>query len=594
MNNLTLSKILAATLAFGVILPFWGCQSQGNRPNPVVGRSNSMILHLQDDPAGLNPVNTVGAQTASLHNLIFDHLITLDPKSLELVPQLAASMPEISEDKLSYTFQLRPGLTFADGKPLTSEDVVFSFKALMNPFVSSAPRRAELHNFEDCISQGPETVIFKLIASGPFNLNRLAINFFVIPKHIYDPLNMSDAYSALDAKKASELGDAFTDSTRMAMLDFADFFEDEKYQRKKGFVIGSGRYIFDAWKSKQFLRFVKNENYWNNKSDAPFAMQGMDTLIYKVIPDQQTALMALKSGEIDFSDSFDPDQYHDQMSGEGYDTHFGKTNVPYPFYEYAGWNANIKGHPKKTFFADPNVRMALSKLIDVDDIVENLLFGTAAPIASMVYKSRKEYAKELSPIKFDEKGAIALLDAAGWIDQDGNGVREKMVQGEKVNFSFKLAYKTGNEIRKRIGRHIQDHFSKVGIEVELTEMEGGVLLSRLTKHEIEAWLGGWVYDSDEQDLFALFHSSQIRNGGYNWGSYANLEADSTMEQITVEWDEVTRMALHKKIQTILYNEQPYTLLFANSARIGWNKRLKNIGWYDQRPCYDPGQFSLAK
>lgn len=125
-------------------------------------------------------------------------------------------------------------------------------------------------------------------------------------------------------------------------------------------------------------------------------------------------------------------------------------------------------------------------------------------------------------------------------------------------------------------------------------MEGGVLLSRLTKHEIEAWLGGWVYDSDEQDLFALFHSSQIRNGGYNWGSYANLEADSTMEQITVEWDEATRMALHKKIQTILYNEQPYTLLFANSARIGWNKRLKNIGWYDQRPCYDPGQFSLAK
>jgi hypothetical protein len=66
-----------------------------------------------------------------------------------------------------------------------------------------------------------------------------------------------------------------------------------------------------------------------------------------------------------------------------------------------------------------------------------------------------------------------------------------------------------------------------------------------------------------------------------------------MERITKEWDPVARTALHRKIQQILYDDQPYTLLFTNSARMAWNKRLENEGWYGQRPCYDPGQFHLA-
>lgn len=591
MNSLKFLKSFTFLSLSAAFLLFAACGRIND--NPAKGRINTMILQLKDDPAGLNPVNTVGAETAVLHNLVFEHLIGLDPATLSLTPRLAREMPSISEDKLAYTFKLRKGLKFADDKPLTAEDVVFSFKTLMNPFISSAPRRAELHNFQNCEAIDDLTVKFTLSASGPFNLNRLAINFFVIPKHIYDPMGLSDGYTASAARDAEKMGEAFTDSSKSAMIEFAEFFEDDKFQREKGYVIGSGRYIFDGWESKQYIRFVKNKNFWNQLSKAPFDMQGMDTLLYKIIPDQNTALMALKSGEIDFSDNFDPAQFHEQMTGESFDRYFEKTNVPYPFYEYIGWNTNIKNEPKKVFFADANVRRALSKLVDVEEIVKNLLFETAEPIASMVYKSRKEYAKDLTIITYDDKGAKSLLDAAGWRDSDGDGIRDKIVQGEKVDFAFKLSYRADNELRRKIARHIKDKFASNGIQVETSEMDGSVLLERLKKHEIEAWLGGWVYDSDEQDLFALFHSSQILNGGYNWGSYSNMDADSTMEQITVEWDETKRMELHRKIQRILYQDQPYTLLFANSARIGWNKRLKNEGWYDQRPCYDPGQFSLS-
>ncbi len=571
-----------------------GCKPATVSDNPAKGRQKTMILHLTDDPVGLNPVNTVGATTVTLQNLLFDHLIGLDPKTLQLVPKLAQEMPIVSDDKLSFTFTLREGVEFADRTPMTSDDVVFSFKALLNPYVSSAPRRAELNNFQDCIALDARRVMFKLKASGPFNLNRLAINFFVIPRHIYDPNHICDGYTVAQARMAETFNDSLDEAAKEALMEFGEFFEDEKFQREKGYIVGSGRYVFDGWKAGQYVRFVKNDHYWNAGSKGLFDQQGMDTLVYKIIPDAQTAFQALKSGEIDFSDNFDAHQYKDDMAGESYDKHFGKVSVAYPFYEYIGWNQKIKDAPRRVFFADSRVRLAMSKIVDVADIVENMLNGTATPIVSMVYKDRPEYDRTLKPITHDEQAARMLLQEAGWIDADGNGVLEKLVQGQKVEFSFVLCYKRGNELRKSIARHVQDKCAKVGIHVDVQDLEGSVLLDRLKQHEIDAWLGGWVYDSDEQDLFSLFHSSQVVNGGFNWGSYTNVEADSTMAQITIEWDADKRMALHRKIQNILYNDQPYTLLFANSARMGWNKRLENQGWYGQRPCYDPGQFHLAE
>jgi ABC-type transport system substrate-binding protein len=576
------------------IFLFPACNSSSSDGNPAKGRIKTMILHLKEDPAGLNPVNTVGAETVNLHNLLFDHLIALDPKSFLLVPRLAEAMPTVSEDKLGLTFKLRKGVFFADGQPLTSKDVVFSFKAIMNPYVASAPRRAELQNFSDCFATDDYTVVFKLRNSGPFNLNRLAINFFVIPKHIYDPNNLSDGYNALDTQASAEIGDSINTPAKTAVMEFATFFDDEKFQRDKGYIVGSGRYVFEGWKSGQSVKLVKNLHYWNAASGSAFDQQGMDTLIYKIIPDIQTAMQALKSGEIDFSDNFDPNQYAEEMSGANYDRHFGKVSVPYPFYEYIGWNQNIKDSPEMNFFADRKVRWALSHLVDVNEIVENFLHGTAKPITSMIYFDRPEYNKDLKVIAYDESKAKTLLQEAGWVDTDGNGTIDKTVQGQKTEFAFTLSYKRGNELRKSISRHIEDKFKRVGIKVEVQELDGSILLDRLKKHEIDAWLGGWVYDSDEQDQFSLFHSSQILNEGYNWGSYSSAAADSVMEQIVVEWDDTKRYALHREIQQILYDDQPYTLLFANSARIGWNKRLVNTGWYGQRPCYDPGQFRPAQ
>lgn len=589
------SRKISSTLVwvlFGIIL-LSGCGEKG-ADNPVRDRQKTLIMHLQSDPIGMCPINSIGADAAYIHSLIFDHLIALDFQSLALKPQLAEAMPKVSPDRKSMTFKLRPGLKFADDNPLTAKDVEFSFKALMNPFVDSAPKRAELQNFRDCQAIDERTVVFGLANSGPFDLNRMAINFFVLPKHIFDPNDLTDAYTAAEASFAEKRPDSISPDLQMRLMAFANFFDDEKFQREKGFVVGSGRYIFDGWVANQNIRLVKNPNYWGRDMPGAAHAQEMDTLIYKTIPNLQTALQSLKSGEIDFGDKFSPEQFQDKMSGPDFERFFGKHDQAYPYYEYIGWNSRIRNHPERTFFSDARIRMALSQLVDVDEIISNIMFGTARPITSMVYADRPEYNKTLQPITYNEEAAKAMLFEAGWSDTDGDGILDKTEMNQKVDFSFTLSYRQGNEIRERIARHVKNKLKKVGIEVEVQSLDWSVMLDRLKKHELDAWLGAWVYDSDEQDLYSLFHSSQIMNDGYNWTGFNNPLADATMEAIVHTWDQGNRFELHRKIQKILYEEQPYTLLFANSARIGYNKRVKTDHWYGQRPCYHPGEFHLSK
>lgn len=552
-----------------------------------------MVMHLTSDPQGLNPLNTVGASANLIHNLLFDHLVALDHSTLALKPVLATAMPEISEDGKTYTFTLRQDIRFADGKPVTAKDVEFSFKAIMNPFVDSAPRRSELHNFSDCRTLSPQKIAFYLKESGPFNLNRLAINFFVLPAHIYDPQGLTQAYTGEQAVLAETAPNSLDTSTLEALRRFAEHFEDEKFQREKGFVLGSGRYVFDGWETGQTIRLVKNAQYWNKGVADPSAQQQMDTLVFRTIPDVQTAYQALKSGEIDFSDAFEPDQY-EEMTGPSFEGNFERRSVSYPFYEYIGWNTRIQSNGRRNFFEDRRVRWALSHLVDVNGIIENTMHGTATPITSLVYHERPEHNKTLQPIPYDEAKAKQLLAEAGWKDTDNDGILDREVQGQKIPFQFELSYKRGSELRRRIGLYVQEKFKKVGVGMTLQELDWSVMLQRLKAHQLDAWIGAWVYDSDEQDLYSLFHSSQIANEGYNWTGFAHPRADSVMEAITREWDQEKRFEGHRAIQQILYDEQPYTLLFANSARIAFNKRLRTDHWYGQRPCYDPGQFYVVE
>jgi len=586
LNFLKAKSLTLIAVAFGIF--FAGCSSPDPK-NPVSGRHKTAIFHLASDPAGMNPYVAVGAKEAFLHSLLFDHLIELDFQTLRLIPQVATELPTVSPDKSSMTFHLRPDVKFSDGIPLTASDVEFSFKALMNPFVEASPKRIELQHFQDCVALDSTTIIFDLKDAGPFDLNRLAINFFILPKHIYDPDNLTDHFSGKEAKLAAEELETCDPQLKAKLKAAARLFNASRYQREKGYVIGSGKFAFDHWTFGQSIRMIKNPNYWNQDIQI-----GMDTIIFKTIPDLQTSYQALKSGEIDFGSAFTPDQYYNEMEGEQFDRFFNKESISYPFYEYVGWNMTTHQDPQRNLFQDKKVRRAMSHLINVQEIIDNIMMGTATPIVSMVYHQREEYNRDLAPFPYNPELATTLLEEAGWKDTDGDGILDKQMEGKQIDFRFSLYYPNTNETRGRIARHIQQTMSKVGIKVHVKSMSWKAMYPRLKQHALDAWIGGWAFDSDEQDCYSIFHSSQILNSGYNWMSYSSLQADSVMEAIVSEWNPEKRLTLHRNIQEILYEDQPYTLLFSNSARIAYNNRMTNNKWYGQRPCYRVWEICTTK
>lgn len=583
------SLVVAGLLMAGLLS---SCGGGGAGGGVAVSRVKTMVIHVLSDPQGINPFITTDALTTYIENMVFENLIVLDANTLELRPLLAEALPTISDDHTIITFKINPKAKFSDGRSVTAADVVFSYKAVMNPECETANARAELHHFTDCRAIDDHTVEFRLDKSGPMNLNRFAIHFTVMPRHIYDPAGHTEKYTCAEASQAATTA-AYNDDLKSRFLPFANQFNDEKYKREPGYIVGSGRYVFDQWKNGQMLRLVKNRNYWNAGASEPFAAQNMDTLIYKTINDLETALVSLKNGEIDFSHHFDPAQYKEKMTGENFEAGFSKKSVPYPAYEYIGWNMSVAGSPNKNFFSDKRVRWAMAYLVDVNAYVENITYGQFHPITSMVYHERPEYNKELKAIQPNEEKARALLLEAGWADTDNDGVLDKNINGQQVRFEFSIYYRKGVTIREQIALNMQQSLKKVGIIVNPQPLEANYLRTRLEKHDVEAWIAGWAYDSDEQDYYSLFHSSQIPNGGFNWGGYYNPDADRIMEMIQTEWDQAKRYELHRQIQALLYDEQPYTLLFGQNFLIGYNKRLENSNWYKQRPCYDPPQFSVA-
>ncbi|MCS7077741.1 MAG: ABC transporter substrate-binding protein [Bacteroidia bacterium] len=564
------------------------CSDGEQKSNPLkVKRVKTMIKHERNEPKGLNPITTADATSIYIHQLLFDKLIDLNYETLELDKKVLCQDYSFSNDNLTLTFTLKPNIHFADNQPITAEDVVFTVKCIVNPLIDAQPKRADMKYLKDCVAKDKQTIVFTFKKVAYDNLFKVTNYLFILPKHIYDKQNLSDKYTVAEAIQA---WDKKIDEPLIAKFKpFAEHFSKQEFNRDPNYILGSGRYVVKEWDPGKHVMLVKNLNYWNRGSKEPNFIQGMDTLYFKIITDVNAAFIALKSGEIDFSDHFKPSQMQKDMEDPFFKQNFDKRSEVYPKYTYIGWNMNVKGNPDKNFFADKKVRQAMAHLIDAKMLKERVLYGMAEPIKSMVFFKRPEYNKNLPDIPFDVNKAKQLLSEAGWKDTDNNGWIDKEINGKRIDFRFELAYPNENDVRKNIAMILQPIFKQAGIELTPRGYDWGAFLDRCKNHELEAWIGGWVYDANEQDLYSVFHSSQI-DGGYNYGCYQSKRADDLLSAIPLEIDTQKRHALHKELQAVLHEEQPYTMLFAETSRIAYNKRLSNEKWYVQRPTYDIAQF----
>lgn len=479
--------------------------------------------------AKLTPLLSGDLYASIIQNHVLDSLATRNPDTLQWQGLLAKGW-QISDDGMTITFQLRDGITFSDGTPLTADDVVFTFDLIMNEEIAAPRHRAYFRTIERIEKIGTLEVTFHY-REPYFEAFELAASFTVLPKHFYSQ------------------------------------FSPEAFNQSVGLLLGSGPYRLEDptnWKPGKLIQLVRNDRYWG-------VPPAFDKLVYKEITNDVARLTAFRNGDIDLF-AAQPEQYRAMLVDKALAERANHYEYLSPIggYRYIAWNQRRNDEP--TRFADKRVRQAMTMLTDRAQLVQEVMLGYAVPATGPFNPNSKQQSPAVKLWPYDVDAAKKLLSQAGFEDRDGDGVLESET-GQP--FQFKLTYPSGNDNYKKMSLFLKDAYAKAGIVVEPDPLEWSVFTERLRNKDYEAITLGWT-SGIETDIYQMFHSSQMLAGGDNFMSYANEELDSTIDVARLTVDESKRIPLWHRCHDILHEDQPYTFLFFGKSLRFIDNRINNV------------------
>lgn len=473
------------------------------------------------EPSSLNPFASTDEVSRELQGFVlFTTLIQYDD-SLRAVPYLAERWDTVAtRDGLQLTFELRDDVRWHDGAPTTAHDVKFTFDRIKDP--ATGYPRASLLSFYDSAAVADSFTIHFYLKRHPGYL---------------------DAWRTIAPMPAHILGDAPP--------------AELKAHRFSGEPVGNGPFRFVEHRAGDRWVFEANPDF-------PLGLGGrphLDRLVYRVIQESTTRLAEHLAGNVDVYLAVDPSQAQTlEASPES-------RVIAYPTRNYIliAWN----GH--RTLFQDARVRRALTMAIDRAEIVASVRHGYGEIATGPVPPFHWAHHPDLEPLPYNPDAARALLDSAGWIDRDGDGVRERDV----VRASFELRT-FPNPSRQDIMTLVQADLAEIGIETRLRVQEAQSLARDVTSPErhFDAVVMGWgaEFNLDDRIQFAC---SQ-RGGAFQWSSYCNPRVDELLDQVAALEDRSKALPLWHEYQEILLWEQPYSFLYYEVRPNGVRRRLHDV------------------
>jgi peptide/nickel transport system substrate-binding protein len=493
----------------------------------------TVIRRLESDCKTLNWVLYTTQYEDFILRLIYDPLFDYD-KDGNYIPVLAAKLPTVSSDHRRITVTLRSDIHWQDGTPITAQDVKFTLDKIRDPKIPAINKQAFFQKLDRLEVVDDHTVVFvwkEAFAPSLFAISQL----WPIPEHVYGK------------------GDFLTNPANRN-------------------PVGSGPFMLDEWRTGQFISLKRYDGYYGKKAY-------LDRVIFKVVEDDAVALNMLKTGDLDEM-RVTQIQWEKQCVGPDFDARFNKYHYYIPQYNYIVWNC------RSLLFSDPHVRRAMTLLLDRESINAKLYSGFARAVSGPFYVNSWAYDKTVKPWPFDPTEAKALLDAAGWKDSDGDGVRDR--DGHKFEFELNIVH--GSNIAAQLAQLFQEECGKAGVRVDIRQVEGATFFDRIDKGEFDASVLGWTLDIDP-DVYDTFHSSMSPPNGLNHGFYKNASVDSLLEAGRVEFDPDKRAAIYHRVHRIIHEDQPYTFINAVPEKRPIAKRIQGVvvsfnGPYDFWPGAD--------
>ncbi|MGZ8431106.1 MAG: peptide-binding protein [Candidatus Deferrimicrobiaceae bacterium] len=467
------------------------------------------------DVSGFLTAVTSDSASHTAAHYVFNGLVRYD-KNLKLEGELAESW-EVSPDGKRITFHLRKGVTWHDGKPFTSEDVLFTYRRMIDPNTPTA----YAEDFKQVKrAEAPDPYTFVVEYGKPFAPALASWGMHVLPKHL--------------------------------LAEYPDISRSPLNKKP----VGTGPFRFVEWKTGEKTVFETNPDYFEGR---PY----LSRVITRVIPDPATMFLELKSGGIDMM-GVTPLQYTRQTETEDFRKSFHKYRYLSFGYTYLGFRLS---HP---LFSDKRVRQAIAHAIHKKEIIDGVLFGLGQEATGPYKPGTWVHNPDVKRYPFDPEKATALLAEAGWKARDG--VLEK---GGRA-FSFTVLTNAGNESRAKTAAIIQQNLAAVGIKMEIRTLEWAAFINEFVdKRKFDAVILGWSISQDP-DQYDIWSSKKTGPKELNFVGFQDAELDRLLEEGRRTFDPEGRKKAYFRIQEILAEEQPYVFLYYPDALPVVHHRIHGI------------------
>ncbi|MHC4849242.1 MAG: ABC transporter substrate-binding protein [Planctomycetota bacterium] len=486
------------------------------------------------------------------------------------VPALANRVT-MSEDKREFTVYLRKGMMWhppqltpqerrGDFKWLaalpeqevTAHDVKFTFDIVRNPLSECSNLASYFQGFEGIDVIDRYTIRVRWADTIYYNLSTTLGLLEILPRHIFG---------------------RGVDGAELDPDSAAQQLQQHWYNRR---MCGNGPMRFVEFVDNSYIRLERNDDYWGDKPK-------FDALVLKIVVDAEMRLSLFKTGEIDLFNA-QPGQWRSEYLEGGdkslkameADDEITLHRVKGFSYRYIGWNQ------KREIFRDRALRRALAHCFPKERVCRDVYYGLSEPHDGPEHPDLPYYVTDLETFPFDPPRAAELLEEAGW-KLNAQGVREKVIDGEKKELRFKILLPNTSPPYRDFSLIYKKELAKVGVILELDLREWQKMLTQLQNKDFDACSLGWglSYDSDPSQIWHPREAEKPRSS--NHVAYVNQELAEVIEGLRREFDPEKRVELQHRFQRIIVGDQPYLFLTVPTEAWFVNNRLGNQRFNKLRP-----------
>ena len=490
---------------------------------------HTLTIALDSDIVALDPIFAYDFTTNPVINQITQGLLQFDVNN-QLQPLLASSWEAV--DDVTYVYQIRDDVCFSDGTPMTMDDVLFSLGRNMDPEQGSY-----LSWMFDAVDSLEQTGDWELTV------------------HLKEP------YATWQ----------YVPGTTAAHVISKAYYEEhpDDFGSAEGGLMGTGPYVYESWSGGQEVVLRKNENYWDKDQTLE-----MDTLVYKVIQDDTQRVLALQTGEVDFTPATPSDMLDTLKADENLEVQ----DVPTAGITFLAFNT------RREPFDDGNVRKAITSAIDLQAI-QDYIVGEAGQKGGCLPGSEVLFAA-------DEEGWRAYLEQASFISYDPEKAKAYLAESSyPEGFTCNMII-TENSLRYSIALYIQEALKEIGINVELervsadehTAYQFGEVLDADGYRDYDMIMAGWEADYPDiaGNIDPLIAGYNAGEGGTNSADYSREEADALITEASRCMDPSERTVLLGKVMDLVNEDCPYVFLSYPNRQATCNRKYTgftmNASW----------------